>query len=167
MKIGILLALMLGFMVWGYWDLNHKINKPTAVINMEELYRSFDMTKTMEKKYVNVTRERGKAIDSLNTIIQTLQSGESNSANPVLVNQKLQAAAYSQVNLQQETETMKLELEQQIWNQLNQYLYEFGQEEKHAIILGALGHGNVIYVEKSVDITDEAIEFVNNKYQGR
>ena len=153
-------------MTLAYFDLKQEVNKKSVVVNMEKLYQSFHMTKTLEKKYVQLSKERGSAIDSLNSVMQTLQVPQNNQGNAVAVNQKIQTVAYTQAALQQENETMRFELEQQIWNQLNQYLYQFGQENNYSIILGSMGHGNVIYVEQSVDITDKAIEFVNEKYQG-
>lgn len=153
-------------MAFAYFDLRQKINKPSVVIDMEKLYQSFQMTKTLEKKYVQLSKERGLAIDSLNSVMQTLQVPQNDQGNAIAVNQKIQTVAYTQAALQQENETMRLELEQQIWNQLNQYLYQFGQENSYPIILGSMGHGNVIYVEQPVDITEQAIEFVNEKYQG-
>lgn len=164
MKIGVWISIIIlfGLLIAGYWDLNKKMEKSPAVINMEKLYHAFDMTKDFEKKYVRLTKERGQTIDSLNTMLRQMQTEE----KAVAVNQKIQTVAYAQANLQQENERTRMELEQQIWNQLNQYLYQFGEAQEHSIILGAQGNGNVIYMENPVDITDAAIEFVNLKYRG-
>lgn len=167
MKIAtwISIVVLFALLVVGYMDLNKKINQSSVVINMERLYHEFEMTKAFEKKYVRLAKERGVAIDSLNTMLQTIQSNQEQ-AEPIVVNQKIQKVAYAQASLQQENERMRQELEQQIWNQLNEYLYQYGKENDYPVILGAQNNGNIIYVDTPVDITDAAIEFVNLKYRG-
>ncbi len=163
--LGALIIIILGGMILGYIDLSQKINNTgTAVINMEDLYLSFELTKELEKKYKKLSKDRNIAIDSLDKIIKTLQYNKIMPQDKIV--QKLQVTSYNRATLQQQNENTKLELEQQIWNQLNQYLNEFGQQQTNSIILGAQGNGNIIYAGELVDVTTEAIKFVNNKYQG-
>lgn len=167
MKIayGALIATLILLVAWGYYDLNKKINtSPTAVIDLESLYLSFDMTKELERKYLNLSKERNLTIDSLGRAIKLLQQQSDIEAQQAV--QKMQVTAYQHNTLKQQNETMKLELEQQIWTQLNQYLQEFGTQQNYPVVLGAKGDGNIIYAASTIDITEQAIEFINQKYRG-
>ena len=53
-----------------------------------------------------------------------------------------------------------------ILQQLNQYVKEFGDKNRFSFIFGAAGNGSLMYGTESADITDEAIEFANERFQG-
>lgn len=53
---------------------------------------------------------------------------------------------------------------QEVYARLNEYIKAFGKEKKYSIILGSNGEGNVMYVDKSNDITVDILKYVNQKY---
>jgi outer membrane protein len=60
------------------------------------------------------------------------------------------------------------ELSQQYTNEvyvrLNEYIKTFGKKHGYSMILGSNGDGNVMYVDKSQDITKDLITFINESY---
>ena len=52
----------------------------------------------------------------------------------------------------------------QVYERLNGYIKEFGKQQHYRVMLGSNGQGNVMYVDKKADITDELIRYINKKY---
>ena len=50
--------------------------------------------------------------------------------------------------------------------QVNNYLQEYGKQHNYRIILAATEYGNVAYAAKGLDITDDILERLNNRYEG-
>ena len=51
-----------------------------------------------------------------------------------------------------------------IWDRLNTYIGEYGQDNDYVYIFGANGDGSVMYAADSENITEEIIAFVNIKF---
>ncbi|MGB0178249.1 MAG: OmpH family outer membrane protein, partial [Owenweeksia sp.] len=74
---------------------------------------------------------------------------------------------YSQKKQKFEEDNLRLsrEYDKQIWNQLNQYIKDFGEERNYSMIFGANGQGSLMYAEDTKDITSELIDYINQKYE--
>lgn len=53
-----------------------------------------------------------------------------------------------------------------IWERINGYVKEYGEENEYQYIFGANGDGSVMYADASSDITDEVIVYINQRYEG-
>ena len=51
--------------------------------------------------------------------------------------------------------------------QLNEYIEDFGEENKLDYIFGANGTGTIMYGNESKDVTKEVVTYVNKKYVGK
>jgi outer membrane protein len=74
-----------------------------------------------------------------------------------------------QVNQYREAIKMKAKEEEQkltqtAVNRINEYLSVYGKENRHTIILGATGTGNILYADESIDITDEILKGLQEEY---
>ncbi len=56
---------------------------------------------------------------------------------------------------------------EQIWNQLNSYVQEYGQEHGYDYILGATGDGGIMYASEAKNLNEEVISYINDKYNGK
>jgi outer membrane protein len=54
-----------------------------------------------------------------------------------------------------------------IWSRISSYAAEFLKEKNYDIILGAQPGYNIIAGSKDTDVTQEFINYINNKYEGR
>jgi Skp family chaperone for outer membrane proteins len=54
-----------------------------------------------------------------------------------------------------------------IWKVINESVNEFGEKEGYDLIFGAVGSGSLMYADRSQDVTDEVIQFINERYKGR
>ena len=64
-------------------------------------------------------------------------------------------------------EVMAKQYTDQIWEQLNQYIKDFGTQHKYKFIFGSRGDGNLMYAEEQDNITSEVLTYVNERYQGK
>jgi outer membrane protein len=56
---------------------------------------------------------------------------------------------------------------QTVFNEVNDYVAGYGKRHGYKYILGANGSGNIIYANKSLNITDEIVEALNKEYKGK
>lgn len=157
LSLGLLIIFGFGFCI-----LDKKQSLDVAVVDMEEMFRSFEMTKEVNGKYTQLVKQHDLKLDSLNKVMTSVHKDPS-------TNDRVQASnllALKIKKIQESKDQVKYELEQQIWNQLNQYLGEFGALEKYDLIHGSMNGGELIYVNSTLDVTDEVLMFINNKYNG-
>jgi outer membrane protein len=138
-----------------------------------ELFEKYKGKKDMEKNLLDFQNKNRAFFDSL-TLELKLQQNKLRKGE--VKNEEDQAAIIqSKVNnytrlyqeFQEENNKRTEEFETQTWNQINQYLKEFGKEKHYTIIYGATGNGSLMYADESKDLTKEVIEFINKKYEGR
>ena len=100
-----------------------------------------------------------KKVDSLYQILQEQK-------DPKLVNELQQRVYVQNTHLQKMDTEFKQEINRKAWERLNNYLEEFGKQQNVHLIFGIQGSGNIMYADESFDLTAEAIEFSNAKYEG-
>ncbi len=54
----------------------------------------------------------------------------------------------------------------QVLTQVNSYINDFGELRGYEVILGTTSSGNVLYGQKDIDITEDVLHFINDKYKG-
>ena len=54
---------------------------------------------------------------------------------------------------------------QNVINEINDYIEEYGENHRYDIIFGANGAGNIVYANKSTDITQEVLEGLNEQFK--
>jgi len=147
-----------------------KNNSNTAIINLQELYNGFDLKKSLEGKLAGSNGMRKNYLDSLKRDIifhQQLLEGRNNDLQlEKLVDYKINLFRLKQKELDEQTQSQIEEFDKQIWLQLNSYVKEYGNKNGYDCIFGTNGEGNVMYVAPNKDITKDAIEYVNNKFNG-
>ncbi len=63
-------------------------------------------------------------------------------------------------------EARNKEYTDQIWKQINDYVFQYGEENGFEFIHGASGNGSLMYGSKTADITKDVMEYINTKYEG-
>jgi len=123
------------------------------------LFNQFNMAKDLHSMGVPQLNAQKKKVDSL---YQLLQQQE----DPKLI-KEFQQRVYVQNNHLQKMDTeLKQQINSKAWERLNVYLEEFGKQRKVDLIFGIQGAGNIMYADEAFDLTQEAIEFTNGKYEG-
>jgi Skp family chaperone for outer membrane proteins len=109
--------------------------------------------------------------------IETLQIKITNFKEEV--NQKISANYVDSLNrantqlselnrqFQEEYMPLKEQYDAQIQNQLLNYMKEFGKANDYDLVITNLNGSTVIFGSDDVNVTTEALEFVNQKYAGK
>lgn len=142
-----------------------KSNKIVFVDNIQ-LFEKFKMKSELEKKYKSIEEARKYILDSLYNeykILSQLNKTE-NEGNLELLKREI---LVKKDNYEKENSETMSQYNMQIWNQLNEYTKQFGEEHGYEYIIGANGQGGLMYAKDRNNVTDALIEFVNSKYSGK
>jgi outer membrane protein len=147
-------------------------NKPAKVVyvNMDELFNGFQMKKELENDFISRSNQIQKRIETLQIKITNFKEE---------VNQKISANYVDSLNrantqlselnrqFQEEYMPLKEQYDAQIQNQLLNYMKEFGKANDYDLVITNLNGRTVIFGSDDVNVTTEALEFVNQKYAGK
>lgn len=123
------------------------------------LFNQFNMSKDLHSMGLPQLNMQKKKVDSLYQLLQTQK-------DPALIKEYQQRMYIQNNHLKKMDTELKQEINSKAWERLNGYLEEFGKQQKVHLIFGIQGSGNVMYADKTFDLTQKAIEFVNAKYEG-
>lgn len=139
----------------------------TAYIQAYEIYEAFDGRKELQQRFENEVKSEKAQLDSIKLYLNQLSV-----SNEEIEAEERKAAlwaAYEQKRqkYQQRYEERSAYYNDQIWNQINTYVQEYGKQEGYRYIFGASGNGSLMYGDKGEDISKAVIEYINLKYQGK
>ena len=80
----------------------------------------------------------------------------------LLKKKQVQLNKYSET-LEKKKSDRKTEIMNQMFTRVNSMISEYGDQNGYQIILGANGNGSLVYVDKSFDITDDVLKYINSK----
>lgn len=147
-----------------------KEEQKTAYFLSAEVYNQFDYKLELEMDLQNTQDQAKKVLDSMELDLEmhlnhlkTIQPDESDIAN-------YEFKQRNYMEMRNKLETGYSEKSQdyynKIWDRINGYVQEFGNQKGYAYIFGANGDGSIMYAEETNDITPEIVEMINKKYAG-
>lgn len=169
-KISLLWTLLLGSVAFNLVNSFVLVDAQSAYVENETLFNQFKLTQEYRTKLEGIKQERQAVLDSLETKIRQEQIGlnEQSSADRIQVYQKLVLEYESlKERFNDQNSTLETQYEEAIWKQLNSYIRDFGEDKGYNMILGASGNGNVMYADNALNVTEELIVHVNNRYDGK
>ncbi|WP_298892446.1 OmpH family outer membrane protein [uncultured Psychroserpens sp.] len=130
---------------------------PIAYVNNVKLFNEFQMTKEMRAIGERQMQEKSKTLDDLVSNYQSIEDKTSETAKNIqnkiiTLNKELQEFQQGYFN----------SVNEKITDRLDAYLKEFGKAKDLKLILGS----NILYAKDAIDITDEALLYVNERYSG-
>lgn len=84
----------------------------------------------------------------------------------LLGNKQQQINNYQQA-IQKQIQEADKKATQTVINDINDFVKEYGKEKGYKIIFGASGSGNIMYADKSSDLTPIVLEGLNAEFQGK
>lgn len=147
-------------------------NSKLGWVNINEIYTEFVFKKELEKKLLETKQARKGILDSLELELKILskeiQSENGKSKERIaLFEVKRENYLNKKQQLEDDNSVMEGQYNEQILNQLNQYLKDYGKENKFRYIFGTSGSGSLMYAEEADDITKDVIVYINEKYKGK
>ena len=145
--------------------------KKTGYVKLIEIYDQFELKNELSQKLIGTESARKKILDSMEFELKALQLRiEKNNTDKANLG-KFELGKESYLYKKEEFESANQELSNsyntQIWNQINQYVIDYGKENGYNYIFGTDGSGSIMYGEENMDITKEVVAYINNKYKGK
>lgn len=150
--LGVLLGVLLFFL------LDSSKTQKIAYVSLPDLLSQFDLAKESEQKVQLITDKRKSILDSLQYLIVKKDS----SSRGALVQEYQLKKAQFEADLQ----TFQEELHTQVVEQLSQYLKDYNEKQKYDLILGARGDGAIMAASESINITEDVVIYINERYKG-
>jgi len=163
----ILFALLLTTVLISCGDSNPKI----VYVDSAKLYTEFQLTQELSKKMDETFGIRKQMLDSLELEVYSLsrqieaEEGK-NKERIALFDMKRSEYAMKKQQFEEDNQLQSQQYNEQVTKQFNQYMNDFGKEKGYDIILGATGDGGIMYANETIDVTEEALKFINEKYNG-
>jgi outer membrane protein len=146
--------------------------KSTVYVNAGRIYEEFSLSKELNKELGSILNTRKFILDSL---VKDLQQQTAGLNERELTDKKIIAKfslkeeelVRKRELFEKESQTTANDYNARIWNQINQYLFDYGDDNNYTFILGANGQGNIMYGSKKNEITDEIIKYINDRYEDK
>lgn len=161
----ILLGLFFATMIWVSATV---FNGPSvAYINNQELLEEFQGSKELKLRIQKMQMTFKSEMDSLAFEIRNLRA-ISNLTEEQKQSIRLKEESYANRNaeLNQKLQQQSQEMSSAMMAQVNNAMEEFGKENGYDILLGAAGNGSLMYASDKLDKTPEAIDYLNEYYEG-
>ena len=143
-----------------------------AWVDISKVYGEFEYKKELQGKLEQVQNTRKFILDSMEFELKDLQQRISldkkpNSSLIQIFEQKRDRYMSQEQIFQEDNKMMIKKYDEQIVNQLNQYVKDYGEKHHFTYIYGADGSGFLMYANKGDDITEELKVYVNERYRGK
>jgi outer membrane protein len=171
MKVGVLVAVSLSLFAMG-WLIYEKTQAPKmAYVNIQQVFNGFDLKKEYEKKFTQSKNSRERILDSLESELRFLgkKIETENAKNKEDINNfSLKRERYVEKKrlLEEDNAKQTKQYDNEIILQMNQYVKDYGKENKYTFIYGSDGNGSIMYAPDSKDITKEITDYINARYKG-
>ena len=126
-----------------------------------KLFDQFNLKKELEGQEKAKLLVMGKQVDSVSNLLRMAQATKDEEQ----IKKCTYAYNYMNQQLQQLYTQGNKDINEQIWKRLNPMLDEYGKSKKLHVIFGANGMGSILYNDDYYDLTDDAIKYVNRKYE--
>lgn len=143
----------------------------TGYINTSEVYNDFKLKKELQEKLDKVLLSRKSILDSLKLTVNLLENKIENSKKISQSDTGRYEFLRSQYLLkekqfQEDNEALAKKYSEQVWQQLNQYIQDYGKSNNYRFVFGTNGQGNLMYANDASNITEEVKEYVNRRFSG-
>ncbi|MBP7809087.1 MAG: OmpH family outer membrane protein [Bacteroidia bacterium] len=141
-------------------------------IDAGRIYSDFQMSKELTKQAEIAANSRKHITDSLMERFR-IKSGEikfqkkPKEEDIIILKQLEDEFVYRNEEFEKQNRDMITTMNTKIWNQINQYVSDFGRQKNYSFIFGANGQGNLMFANKELDLTDEVVGYINNRYNDK
>ena len=145
--------------------------KKIGYVDINKLYEAFEYKKKLALDYNAVKNARQRITDSLEMLLnQSAMEIENSKSFTLETEKKFEAqkrGVYQLVRQYEEDNAVLLaSYDEKVINQLNAYIKEYGKSNGYDLLVGADKKGSILYGNEEMDVTEEVIEYVNNRYKG-
>ena len=141
-------------------------------IEIAKVYNDFQLKKELDIKLKNIQQARIAILDSLEREINIMSTrlkadDGSTKVHADMIEAMKQDYLQKREQFTQDNQVMTTDYVEQIMNQLNQYIRDYGKANKYTFIHGTEGNGSIMYAEEARNISNEVLEYINQRYTGK
>ena len=137
------------------WNMDRQ--KKVVYVEIGRLVNEYEFKKELEKSSDANLYKIKHVFDSLLVIKKTLQKVASASLDSQILKVENAYRQYAEISTK--------ELTKKVWDRINPLMIEFGNQNNFEFILGANGAGSILFGKDAVDKTEDAVKFLNSKYE--
>jgi outer membrane protein len=165
-KTSLIISFLAIALVVGYAIYNQFNTKRVAYVKTAIVFNDFKMKKALEAEYKKVENLRKVQLDSMMLVLNMIHKEKDFKGKNEFLDYKTQEYKAKQQEFEESNIALTEKYNEQIWNQLNQYIKDFGDKNNYDFIYGSSGDGNLMYAADRNDITQDVTNYVNVKYEG-
>lgn len=153
------IVVIAGLVVWFLLgnDQSAVSSKRTVVIDSFKVFEGFQLKKDYDAKIEKEFAAEKAQLDSMGYKFNTLK-------NPLEIDALKKQFVIRKQQFDEKFQSVSQKYTNEVYERLNTYIKEFGKKNNLGVIIGSNGQGNVMYRDDSMDVTDQLIKFVNDKY---
>jgi len=142
----------------------------TAYVTNAKLYSEFQMSKELNTKMQQVQLARQSIMDSLamklNQLEKKIVVQQANDQEVEVFNKMRNEYGLKQQQFGEDNNILAQQYQEQVSNQLNQYLKDFTEEQGYDYVFGATGDGSLMGAKDIYNVTDAVLSYANQRYKG-
>lgn len=139
-------------------------------IEVGKVVESFTMKKELEARMTTTQQQRKTILDSMEIRLRGMAATlptDAKETTPEVQAFSRDRDQYLELKKRFDEDNAALEeqLNAQLFNQLNQYIKDYGKDNGYSYIFGAEGSGTMMYAQESDDLTKEVTAYINSRYK--
>ncbi|ABG60451.1 OmpH family outer membrane protein [Cytophaga hutchinsonii] len=167
---GLLVAILISIII--YLIVRKPVHdKDIYFVETDKVFNEYNGTKLIKNNLIKRQEIQKRVMDSMLAEIQVRESGINisslNEEQKVAFLAKRNAYTRLMKEYQEKNEDEFQQSQQALWIQINQYIKDYGTENKIVYILGANGTGNLMFADTSYNITKPVVEYINTRFEGK
>lgn len=135
-------------------------------VGMKEAKARYDEKVTVwQSNYDTLLKDYQASVNNFNLTYNKLNAKEKEERKQLLKSQISNLEQYK-ATLQEKIEKEDNALTDGVYNQVNTYIKEYGEKNGYTVILGTMTGGNILFAKDYIDVTDEVMKGLNEKFKG-
>ncbi len=129
-------------------------------VSVTEVYSASNLRKDYEKKIEDFETQSNANLKAFQSEITRKEKLGTSVEEIILLRQELNE---QQFELSEQYKEKSELYQNEVWQELNSQIEEYGKLNNYKFILGGTGNGAIMYVEKTENITKDVIKYINEK----
>ncbi|HZH87991.1 MAG TPA: OmpH family outer membrane protein [Chitinophagaceae bacterium] len=154
---------------YSFFDNSKNTAIKTVFIDNYRVFNEYTFKKEQDTLLFKIEEEVAIQLDSITRELNSVRSkiSEENQTEELLLEYNALKKEYSAARQKAENliKSESTRLTNGVYKKLNHYIEEYGKENSIDLILGSDGSGTVMYVDSTINVTENVIKFVNDKYR--
>lgn len=169
MKIGTIgFVITLSVLIYSNYSSSAFVNDVPKYINVSRVYNEFTMTVEYQYKLDSVKAIRLKILDSISENLEVIRGNiydKNNQVDKSELQFHWQRLQVKREYFEKDSKDLAIQYKSMTVKQMNGFIIEYGEQMNESILFGATEQGSIMFAKPELDVTEEVIIFINNRYE--